>query len=300
MQSDGQSRHRAAQVFLLVSLLLAAGMATVGYLYYRNFADNYRAKAEQALAAFGDLKVNELQQFRQERMGDAGILFKNAALSQLVRRAFATPPDLEAQRQLRAWLGKFDEHYQYDGVFLLDATGAERMAVPAAGRPTGAVGFQGVSKALRSGEIIFQDFYRDEQDQKIYLMLLVPILDDTDRGRALGVMALFARPPLSEATIEALGSVATEIAFGIAQKWTEDERERLVAELQTAMANVKTLSGLVPICSWCKKIRDDGNYRHHLESYISEHTNATFNHGVCPDCMAKHYPEFTHDTPDRG
>lgn len=62
------------------------------------------------------------------------------------------------------------------------------------------------------------------------------------------------------------------------------ERDRLIQELTQALLEVKNLKGMLPICGHCKKIRDDGGYWNSLESYISEHTEATFTHGVCPDC----------------
>ena len=60
-----------------------------------------------------------------------------------------------------------------------------------------------------------------------------------------------------------------------------------VAELEEALARVKQLQGLLPICSYCKKIRDDRNYWQQLENYIGEHSEAQFSHGICPDCFEK-------------
>ena len=68
--------------------------------------------------------------------------------------------------------------------------------------------------------------------------------------------------------------------------------ENTGAELKEALANVKTLSGMLPICAACKKIRDDQGYWKRLESYISEHSDATFSHGICPKCAKKLYPEY--------
>jgi PAS domain S-box-containing protein len=76
------------------------------------------------------------------------------------------------------------------------------------------------------------------------------------------------------------------------RKMVEEERERLIKELQDAVADIKVLSGLVPICSSCKKIRDDKGYWTQLEGYIQAHSQAKFSHGVCPDCMKKLYPNF--------
>jgi hypothetical protein len=72
-----------------------------------------------------------------------------------------------------------------------------------------------------------------------------------------------------------------------ARKTAETERERLIGELQDALAKVKTLSGLVPICAWCKKIRDDRGFWNEVEVFVQSHSDATFSHGVCPDCLQK-------------
>ncbi len=72
----------------------------------------------------------------------------------------------------------------------------------------------------------------------------------------------------------------------------ELEKERLIGELQTALADVKTLSGLVPICSSCKKIRDDRGYWRTLERYLTEHSDAQFTHALCDDCLRRLYPEL--------
>lgn len=77
------------------------------------------------------------------------------------------------------------------------------------------------------------------------------------------------------------------------RKLAEQERERLIAQLQKALAEIKTLHGLLPICSACKKIRDEQGAWHQLEVYISGHTDAEFTHGLCADCMKKLYPQYT-------
>jgi PAS domain S-box-containing protein len=73
------------------------------------------------------------------------------------------------------------------------------------------------------------------------------------------------------------------------RKHAEKEREKLVQELQDALAKVKTLSGLLPICASCKKIRDDHGYWTQLEAYIRDHSEAEFSHSICPECKRKLY-----------
>jgi PAS domain S-box-containing protein len=69
------------------------------------------------------------------------------------------------------------------------------------------------------------------------------------------------------------------------------EREKLIVELQEALANVKTLSGMLPICASCKKIRDDKGYWEDVASYISRHSGALFSHGLCPECEKRSMEE---------
>jgi CheY-like chemotaxis protein len=63
-------------------------------------------------------------------------------------------------------------------------------------------------------------------------------------------------------------------------------------ELRAALAKVKLLSGLLPICASCKKIRDDRGYWQQVEVYIRNHSEVEFTHGMCPDCMARYYPDY--------
>jgi len=69
------------------------------------------------------------------------------------------------------------------------------------------------------------------------------------------------------------------------RKRAEEERERLVRELQAALQEVRTLQEFLPMCSYCKRIRDDEDYWHSVEAYISTHTDTRFSHGICPTCM---------------
>jgi PAS domain S-box-containing protein len=75
-------------------------------------------------------------------------------------------------------------------------------------------------------------------------------------------------------------------------KYSEQERENLIERLREYIAKIKTLSGLIPICSSCKKVRGDEGYWSQLEIYISEHSDAEFSHGICPECAKKLYPDY--------
>jgi len=70
----------------------------------------------------------------------------------------------------------------------------------------------------------------------------------------------------------------------------EVERDQLIHELQDALDRVRSLSGLLPMCASCRRIRDDHGDWHNLETYIRQHTEADFSHGICPECRQKLYP----------
>lgn len=83
------------------------------------------------------------------------------------------------------------------------------------------------------------------------------------------------------------------------RKLAEAGREKLIGELRDALSQVKLLSGLIPICACCKKIRDDKGYWNQIESYIRDHSEANFSHGICPDCARKEYSELFAETTKR-
>ena len=73
-----------------------------------------------------------------------------------------------------------------------------------------------------------------------------------------------------------------------ARKQADEEREKLVRELREALAEVRVLQSFLPICSYCKRIRNDQNYWQSVEGYISAHTNTQFSHSICPECLDTH------------
>ena len=81
------------------------------------------------------------------------------------------------------------------------------------------------------------------------------------------------------------------------RKVLERERERMIRELQAALSQIRALKGLLPICASCKKIRDDQGYWNQLETYISEHSEAEFTHGLCPECAKAFFPSFSQKPP---
>ena len=94
---------------------------------------------------------------------------------------------------------------------------------------------------------------------------------------------------LSSILIAILGSLFIIFMVNFKIRKYEEKQRRLIQDLQTALSEVKTLKGLLPICASCKKIRDDKGYWNLLESYIEEYSEASFSHGVCPECAEAMY-----------
>jgi PAS domain S-box-containing protein len=176
-----------------------------------------------------------------------------------------------------------------DGILLTLPDGSVLDANPSACRIMGRTREQ-ILQAGRAGII-------DATDPRLAAM----IEERARTGKAQGELncrrpdGTFFPIEISSVVFEAIGGERrTVIIFRdvSARKTAEAEREQLVSELQEALQRVKVLSGLLPICASCKKIRDaDGTWQH-LESYISKHSDATFTHGICAECRQKLYPDL--------
>jgi PAS domain S-box-containing protein len=129
---------------------------------------------------------------------------------------------------------------------------------------------------------VFEKFKQGENAQQY----------ETVRARKDGkyVTVSLTISPLKDGAGKIIG--ASSIARDITERKKEEaERLQLIHELTNALQRVKTLSGLLPICAACKKIRDDRGYWQSVEVYIRDHSDAEFSHSICPECMAKQYPQ---------
>lgn len=165
------------------------------------------------------------------------------------------------------------------------------------------LGFDGYFKRLNPAWETTLGFTRDELMSKPFIEFVHP--DDRDRTsgkngevRSGGQTHLFENRYLCKdgscrwLLWNSRPDVAQQVIYGVARdvtslKAANEEREQLVQQLQTAVAELRTLREFLPICSYCKSIRDDEDYWHSLEVYISTHTNTQFSHGVCPTCFER-------------
>lgn len=117
------------------------------------------------------------------------------------------------------------------------------------------------------------------------------LLDKPDEALTTKALRLGAQDYLLKGEAD-FNLLARVIRYAIERKRNELERERLIRELQESVNKIKALSGLLPICASCKKIRDDKGYWNQVEKYISRYSSATFTHGYCPECAQKAMAEF--------
>jgi PAS domain S-box-containing protein len=174
------------------------------------------------------------------------------------RLAHANPEGLEI------WGGRPMEDQQSGGPSRIWRHGSDS-PVAAQERP--------VVRALRHGDFtknqVF-DIQQPDGSRRTILGSAVPVLDE--KGRIEG--AVVVNQDITEA------------------KRLEREREDLIHSLEEARKNIKILSGLLPICASCKKIRNDRGSWEQMEQYIRSHSEAEFSHGICPECMKRDYPEY--------
>jgi len=119
-------------------------------------------------------------------------------------------------------------------------------------------------------------------------VIFLTVKNDTEdivKGFDMGAADFVTKPFRSR---ELLARIQTHVSLMRLQK----DLKKRNSELEEALANVKTLSGLIPICSYCKKIRNTQGDWEKLEAYIREHTNSSFSHGICPDCSKTHFPQY--------
>ena len=129
--------------------------------------------------------------------------------------------------------------------------------------------------------------YRKEQYDKVVSTRRPVHFEDEREGRSFGI---FAYPVFGDdGEVSKIAIFAQDITK---RKQEQEEREKLISELRDALSKIKTLSGFLPICSSCKKIRNDKGYWEQIEVYIRENSDAEFSHSICPECAARLYPEL--------
>ncbi|MEK7720643.1 MAG: PAS domain S-box protein, partial [Bacteroidota bacterium] len=189
-----EGKTKSATFFIAGFLILSAIILAIGRLYYGYALKSYRVLIDQELSAIADLKEKEIMQWREERLGDVSVFYKNDVFSSLVQRYFEKPDDAETLKGIQIWLRNVQVHYSYRRVSLIYSKGVERLSIPKATTPVDAVISRRCSEIMKSKQIVFEDFYRNEHDTQIYLTVLAPIIDNQDSTHVLGIISLQIDP----------------------------------------------------------------------------------------------------------
>ena len=171
--------------------------------------------------------------------------------------------------------------------------------------------------ATPNGEDAWSELVKPDAPRLLIVDWMMPLLDGVSLCRRVRAKLEARRPYViiltalteREAVIEGLDAGADDFVFKpfdyavLQARIAAGERilemqtrlEEQASELRDALDQVKTLRGIIPICSHCKRIRDDEDYWREVSDYVSEHTDALFSHGICPTCLAEYYPDFKGD-----
>jgi YesN/AraC family two-component response regulator len=131
-----------------------------------------------------------------------------------------------------------------------------------------------------------------DQDIKIIVTSAHSDMSYLPTAIEIGIDGYVIKPVETARLSTALAKCPEVIEYRREKRRYEEERERLVQELRGALDKVKLLSGMLPICATCKKIKNDNGYWQQIEAYIRDHSDAEFSHGFCPECSKRPYPQY--------
>ncbi len=180
-------------IFILIFIVMGAGIGAGGILSYRDYKERFRAQVESQISSIARLKLDELTDWYSGRMANAGVFFKNTAFSALVERLKHGPDDQAARLEAQAWLDRALDKRQYDRISLLDAGGSTIISSPQNAEAAAPHIGDDCARTLEKGEMVFLDFHRDGYEGPVRLAVLVPIYSPAE-GRPLAVLVLRIDP----------------------------------------------------------------------------------------------------------
>lgn len=196
MKPPQPTDRRTGYILIFLFSLLTTGILVSSYYAYRSYENKIQSEVENQLLAITDLKIGQLTGWRKERLGDGSILLHNQGLSLAIKRFMKNKNDLNARKEILSNVSIYDDVYNYHSITILDNQFNSILRHP---ENLANVKFPNENKyeeELRSGKIVFQDFYRTSDDGKIYLNILIPIRDNTYPERLAAIVALTINPDI--------------------------------------------------------------------------------------------------------
>jgi len=253
-----ETQYQYAERLLVIGSLLAAGLLLIA---------TWLASRELRFRQEAEAKLRETLLLQNAMLGSANYAIVATDPQGLIqtfnpaaeRLLGYSPADVIGQATPMLWRDPLE-------IAERAASLSRKLGVPV--RPT----FETIAKKVESDSIDEGEWTFIHKDGSRFPCLLVVTPLKNEAGETAGYLGVFN--DISE------------------RKKNEMERERLIAELKRTLAEVKTLSGLIPICAWCKNVRADTGYWQTVEQYVRTHSGASFSHGVCPNCAAKFKDEI--------
>ncbi|MFN8384002.1 MAG: PAS domain S-box protein [Anaerolineales bacterium] len=187
---------RSLAILIFIFLLFVSILTASGYKAYQNYKERFRTQVESQISAVAELKMNELVDWRKGRLTDAEFLHENSTLAKLAKRYLDNPADIEAEAQLQDWLKSYRAYNEYNRVRLLDVQGVTHLSDPAELPPLPKEIAQHIPEVVKSKQVTLIDFFRREEDQGIYLGVLVPIMDENGSDQVIGLITLSIDPEI--------------------------------------------------------------------------------------------------------
>jgi len=180
---------------LLIFFILVIAISSVGLSYYQSQKREIKKDKQDELLAIADLKVNQIANWRKERLADAATIRDNFLLVSHIRRFLHNPKGTKRREGILTWMESFKETYQYDDILLLNREGTVLLSVANKGEVIGPDVKKLASEAMGTRKIVFSDLYRSKVADRINLSIIVPILSE-DKDDTLGVFLLRIDPYL--------------------------------------------------------------------------------------------------------
>jgi signal transduction histidine kinase len=187
--------HKTPWQLILIFLILVVLISSLGLSYYAIQKKQFKKEKQDELLAIADLKVDQIVNWRKERLADAATIRDNFFLAPQIRRLLHGPKGTKERRDILTWMESFRETYQYDDILFLDKEANTLLSVGNKPEAIGAETIELVNEALNTRKIVFSDLYRSKTTDMIRLSSVVPILRE-DKNDTLGVFLLRIDPYL--------------------------------------------------------------------------------------------------------
>jgi signal transduction histidine kinase len=193
MNPSADKRRRTLLNSILLFLLLAGVIGAVGYRAYRNFEQQTHTNTEEWLSTIGNSKVDGLSDWRRNLLRQVNFTFQNRAFYSSATEYLKNTNNTNTRDHILAWLEAYQENEEFDQVHLLDSQGTVKLSLPDGSHLSTAIR-EKIPAATASKQILFVDFYQDETDGRVFLAILMPIIDEDAAQNPIGFLSLRIDP----------------------------------------------------------------------------------------------------------